>query len=56
MTDTFVKASKDVKKVFGIDSDKILSAKCPSCGASVKGKAGETVECPYCGNYYTFDE
>lgn len=30
-----------------------VAARCPSCDASVKGKPGETVTCPYCGSYVT---
>ena len=28
--------------------------KCPSCGASLSGTKGETIQCPYCGTTYTF--
>ena len=30
-----------------------VSVRCPSCNASVKGRPGETMECPYCGSYIT---
>lgn len=30
-----------------------VSARCPSCNASVKGRPGDTVECPYCGTFIT---
>lgn len=28
-----------------------VAAQCPSCNASVRGKPGTTVACPYCGTY-----
>lgn len=30
-----------------------VSTRCPSCNASVKGRPGETAQCPYCGSYVT---
>lgn len=30
-----------------------VSMRCPSCNASVKGRPGDTVECPFCGSYIT---
>lgn len=30
-----------------------VAVRCPSCDASLKGKPGETVACPYCGGYVT---
>lgn len=30
-----------------------IAGRCPSCNASVKGRAGETMTCPYCGSYIT---
>ncbi len=30
-----------------------VSMRCPSCNASIKGRPGETIECPYCGTYVT---
>ena len=46
---------RDVRKAFGIRSDAAASAVCPSCGASITGTEGETVRCPYCGSYHTFE-
>lgn len=30
-----------------------VAARCPSCDASLKGRPGETMACPYCGTYVT---
>lgn len=30
-----------------------VAGRCPSCNASVKGRPGETISCPFCGNYVT---
>lgn len=30
-----------------------VAVRCPSCNASVKGKPGETITCPYCGTFIT---
>lgn len=30
-----------------------VAGRCPSCNASLKGRPGETVSCPYCGTYVT---
>lgn len=30
-----------------------IARRCPSCNASMRGRAGETVACPYCGSYFT---
>lgn len=30
-----------------------VSGRCPSCDASVKGRPGETITCPFCGGYVT---
>ena len=46
----------NVRKAFGIKSTEAASGRCPGCGASLAGTAGETVQCPYCGTYYTFPE
>lgn len=42
------------RKAFGIKSTAQASGKCPGCGAPISGTEGETVQCPYCGTYYTF--
>ena len=31
----------------------VVSARCPSCNASVKGRRGSTVTCPYCESHIT---
>jgi len=33
-----------------------VSMRCPSCNASVKGRPGETVACPYCGTYVSLPQ
>ena len=33
-----------------------ISMRCPSCNASLKGRPGNTVECPYCGSYSTLPQ
>ena len=43
-----------MRDIFGIKSTKIVSCKCPSCGAALTGLKGETAQCPYCGTYHTF--
>lgn len=30
-----------------------VAGRCPSCNASLKGRPGETIACPYCGTYVT---
>ena len=42
------------RKAFGIRSTEQASGHCPGCGAPIAGREGETVQCPYCGTYYTF--
>ena len=46
-------AAKKVRKAFGIKSTEQVSCRCPSCGASLTGIEGETVQCEYCGSYHT---
>ena len=55
MAATLTGTVRDVKKALGIRSDVTVSAACPSCGASISGTEGETVCCPYCGSFHTFD-
>ena len=43
-----------VKDVLGIKSQEKVAMKCLSCGASLVGVRGETIECPYCGTYVKF--
>ena len=43
-----------IQSLFGIKSERQVSCKCPSCGATLTGIKGETEQCPYCGSYYTF--
>lgn len=43
-----------IQSVFGIKSDRKVSCKCPSCGATLTGTKGDTIKCPYCGTFYTF--
>ena len=33
-----------------------VSMRCPSCNASLKGRPGDTVACPYCGSYATLPQ
>lgn len=33
----------------------IVARRCPSCNASVKGRVGTTVTCPYCESHVTID-
>ena len=33
-----------------------VSTRCPSCNASIKGRPGATVECPYCGSFTTLPQ
>ncbi|MBQ9002028.1 MAG: hypothetical protein IJ087_09260 [Eggerthellaceae bacterium] len=33
-----------------------VSMRCPSCNASLKGRPGATVACPYCGSYVTLPQ
>jgi len=56
MADSLFGAAKKVRKAFGIKSTESLSCKCPSCGASISGFEGETVSCPYCGNFITLGQ
>ena len=56
MADAFAGTVKKVKGALGIHSDEEMSAHCPGCGASLTGQSGQTVECAYCGTYYTFQE
>jgi len=30
-----------------------VATRCPSCDASLKGRPGQTIACPYCGTYVT---
>ena len=46
---------RKVKRAFGIKETEVVSCKCPACGASISGILGETVQCPYCGSYHTFE-
>ena len=55
MSDAFTGAVRSAKKVLGIKSTEQASCKCPACGASITGTVGETIRCPYCGSYYTFE-
>lgn len=55
MSDAFNGAVRSAKKVLGIKSTEQASCKCPACGASITGTVGETIRCPYCGSYYTFE-
>lgn len=43
-----------IKNAFGFGTKESVSCHCPSCGASITGRKGETIQCPYCGSYYTF--
>lgn len=43
-----------IQGVFGIKSNRQVSCKCPSCGATLTGIKGETTQCPYCGTFHTF--
>ena len=43
-----------IQSVFGIKSERKISCKCPSCGATLTGTKGDTIKCPYCGTFYTF--
>ena len=54
MADNVDKAMGKFRKAFGIKSTAQASGKCPGCGAPLSGTEGETVQCPYCGTYYTF--
>ena len=54
MADNVDKAMGKFRKAFGIKSTAQASGKCPGCGAPISGTEGETVQCPYCGTYYTF--
>ncbi|MBQ7613593.1 MAG: hypothetical protein IJU77_00945 [Butyrivibrio sp.] len=40
-----------VRHAFGIQSNEHAVCKCTSCGASLEGVEGDTVECPYCGTH-----
>lgn len=53
--ENFDGAAKKFKKIFGIRSSEQLSRHCPSCGASITGREGETIKCPFCGGNYTFE-
>ena len=33
-----------------------VSMRCPSCNASLRGRPGDTVSCPYCGSYATLPQ
>ena len=61
LTEGFLKVAENVdkamgkfRKAFGIKSTTQMSGNCPGCGAPIAGTEGETVQCPYCGTYYTF--
>lgn len=34
----------------------VVAYRCPSCNASLKGKVGETIVCPYCGSNVTIEQ
>ena len=34
----------------------VIVYRCPSCNASVKGRVGETVTCPFCGSHITITQ
>ena len=55
MAESLAGSIKKVKGALGIRSDEKVSSRCPGCGASLTGADGETVQCPYCGTYYTFE-
>ena len=50
----FTTPIEKIQSVFGIKSDRKVSCKCPSCGATLTGTKGDTIQCPYCGTFYTF--
>lgn len=51
MAESMVGTMEHVRHAFGIKSTERAACKCPSCGASLEGIEGETVECPYCGTH-----
>ena len=55
IVDRFDGSVRRIKKTFGIKSSEHMSGTCPSCGASIEGTEGETVQCPFCGSSFTFE-
>lgn len=54
IVETIEEPIEKMKGILGIKSDKEVSCRCPSCGASLIGLKGETQKCPYCGTFHTF--
>lgn len=53
MAESVTNTIEGLKRSLGIRSTEQVSVKCPSCGATLTGIKGDTVECPYCGSFTT---
>lgn len=54
LAESMTEPIEKIQGLFGIKSNRPVSCKCPSCGATLSGIKGETTKCPYCGTFYTF--
>lgn len=54
MADSVAGSINKVRNALGIGQEEEASGICPGCGASISGIRGKTIQCPYCGTYYTF--
>ncbi len=53
MAESVTNTINGLKSSLGIKSTEQVSVRCPSCGATLTGIKGDTVQCPYCGTYTT---
>ncbi len=53
MAESVTNTINGLKSSLGIKSTEKVSMRCPSCGASLTGIKGETIQCPYCGSSVT---
>lgn len=51
MAETVTGTIDKYKEALGLKPKERVSVKCPSCGATLSGIKGGTVECPYCKTY-----
>ena len=56
-SDTFSRVEEEAERRIGLtsrrDSEPDVATHCPSCNASIKGKRGVSVRCPYCDTRIT---
>lgn len=53
MAESVTSTINSLKGALGIKSTEQVSMRCPSCGATLTGTKGETVQCQYCGTFTT---